>query len=75
LPKTISIVGIHPLAAEKLTGYITVATETGVQAKMESLDGLTEIPAGSVTDGQPSGSAGGLAFKFTANEPTATQSP
>jgi len=75
LPKTISIVGLHPLAVEKLTGYIMVATETGVQAKTDSVDGLTEIPAGSVTDGQPSRGAGGLAFKFTTNEPTATQSP
>src|SRR5208283_5170915 len=40
-PKALAIAGVHPLGAEKLSGYITVATDLGIAAKTASFDGLT----------------------------------
>jgi prepilin-type processing-associated H-X9-DG protein len=70
LPKTLEVVGVAPLGTQKLTGFVSVSTEPGVQAKAESFDGLTEIPAASIADG--SAASGVLAYKFIAAE-TETQ--
>ena len=66
LPKSLGIAGVHPLGAEKLTGYIAVSSDAGVAVKTESFDGLTEIPAVSLPD-YFSGSV--LAYKFISSEP------
>ncbi len=57
LPKTLPIAGVHPLGAEKISGFITLTTEPGVAAKTESFDGLTEIPFASAL-GSSGGGAG-----------------
>src|ERR1035441_10393011 len=43
LPPTVAIPGVHPLDVQKLSGFISVATEPGVAAKTTNFDGLTEI--------------------------------
>ncbi|SPE50066.1 membrane hypothetical protein [Verrucomicrobia bacterium] len=43
-PKTLSIFGVHPAGAQKLSGFVTVSTEQGLAAKTQALEGLTEIP-------------------------------
>ena len=81
LPKSVTILGVHPLDTQKLTGFVTVSTEVGVQAKTETFDGLTEVPATTVVSGQPllSGSSGagtgGLAYRFIATEPVPSTQP
>ena len=50
LPKSLVIAGVHPLHTSKLAGFISVSSESGVAVKMESFDGLTEIPAASLPD-------------------------
>ncbi|MBI4026254.1 MAG: hypothetical protein HY360_14805 [Verrucomicrobia bacterium] len=75
LPKTLPIVGIHPLDAQKLKGFVSVLGEHGVSVKVASLDGLTEIPASAIesNDKISEGPAsGGLAFKYIANETQAS---
>jgi len=62
--------GAHPLDTQKLTGYVSVATELGLQAKTATLDGISEIPVSTL----PSrGGAGTLAYKYIAAEPGATR--
>jgi prepilin-type processing-associated H-X9-DG protein len=43
LPRSIEVVGVRPLGTQKLTGFVSVSSEEGVQIKSESFDGLTEI--------------------------------
>ena len=70
-PQTLAIAGVHPLGTQKLSGYITVATDLGVAAKTGSFEGLTEIPFASVP-GERAGSGGSaLAYKFIATTPAA----
>ena len=52
LPKSLSIAGVHPIDAAKLTGFATVCAEPGVSVKTESFEGLTEIPAAGASQGQ-----------------------
>ena len=75
VPRSLPIVGVHPLNVEKLTGYITVTTEVGIAAKTESFDGLTEVPFASVgrTGSTVAMSGSSLAYKFIAT--TATPQP
>jgi prepilin-type processing-associated H-X9-DG protein len=61
LPKSVVVAGVQPLDAQKLNGFISVASEEGLQVKTESFDGLTEVPATAV--GLAAG-GGGLAFKM-----------
>jgi hypothetical protein len=68
-PKTLPIAGVHPLGTEKLSGYITVATDLGIAAKTASFDGLTEIPFASVPDGRAISGGSALAYKFIAASP------
>ena len=72
LPKTLAVVGVQPLGAQKLAGFVSVSAEPGVSVKTATFDGLTEIPVAAIPDaGWPRHSdteAGGLAFKFLATE-------
>jgi len=69
LPKTLGIVGVHPLGIQKLSGFILVSVEPGVALKAGAFDGLSEIPVAllGATDSDTSGSS--LAYKFIATEP------
>ncbi len=70
LPALLPIEGIHPLGTEKLTGFIAVSSEPGVGTKVESFNGLTEIPAVSLPDLASLGSAGSvLAYKYILQDP------
>jgi len=71
LPGTLPIAGVHPLGTEKLSGYITVATEHGVAAKTGTFEGLTEIPYASVPGERAASGGSALAYKFIATAPTA----
>jgi len=73
-PQTLAIAGVHPLGMEKLSGFITVATDLGIAAKTASFDGLTEIPFASVAAGQGGSGGSALAYKFIATTPAATPS-
>jgi prepilin-type processing-associated H-X9-DG protein len=80
LPPSIEVVGVRPLDTQKLSGFVLVSSEEGVQLKSESFDGLTEIPPdqivwrdalpvegmASAALASPAPSSGGtvLAFKF-----------
>ncbi|HXQ20861.1 MAG TPA: hypothetical protein VN812_04260, partial [Candidatus Acidoferrales bacterium] len=68
-PKTLAIAGVHPLDTQKLSGYITVATDLGVAAKTGSFDGLTEIPFASVPGERAVAGGSALAYKFIATSP------
>jgi type II secretory pathway pseudopilin PulG len=70
-PKTLAIAGVHPLDTQKLSGYITVATDLGVAAKTESFDGLTEVPFASVPGERAVSGGSALAYKFIAATPGA----
>jgi len=60
LPKNVAVVGVQPLGVEKLSGFISVAAEEGVQMKTDAFDGITEVPA--AVAGLSGGNA--LAFKM-----------
>ena len=68
-PKTLAIAGVHPLGTEKLSGYITVATDLGIAAKTASFEGLTEIPFASVPGERAVSGGSALAYKFIAAAP------
>lgn len=44
VPKSVASAGAHPIGVQKLTGFVAVSAEEGVQVKTEAFDGLTEIP-------------------------------
>jgi len=62
LPKNMEVAGVHPLGAQKLSGFVSVTSEAGVQAKAEAAEGLTEVPADATTG------SGALAYKFLATD-------
>lgn len=68
LPKIVAVSGVQPLDAQKLTGYVAVTSELGVQAKAESAEGLTEIPASALPAGTAQNATGVLAYKYLAAE-------
>ncbi len=69
LPKTLTIAGVQPLGAHKLSGFISVSAKPGVSVKTEAFDGLTEIPAASLPGGNALAvESGALAFKFIATD-------
>ncbi|PYI88336.1 MAG: hypothetical protein DME26_03785, partial [Verrucomicrobia bacterium] len=76
LPKTVNIVGVHPLGdplgAEKVTGFVSVSVEPGVAIKPAAFDGLTEVPAGSLAGTDSPTSSMVLAYKFIASKPQPT---
>jgi type II secretory pathway pseudopilin PulG len=70
LPPKISLEGVHPLGTAKLTGFIAVSTDPGVEAKTDSFDGLTEVPVVSLPDSTTLAGAGSvLAYKYITAEP------
>ena len=70
LPKSLAVAGVHPLGAAKLTGFVAVSAEPGVAVKMESFDGLTEIPTVSLPDyAMVAGTGNVLAYKFISSAP------
>ncbi len=69
LPKTLPIAGVHPLGTQKLTGFVSVSVEPGVGIKPEASEGLTEIPAGTLTGGDAASGSAVLAYKFIAGAP------
>jgi prepilin-type processing-associated H-X9-DG protein len=71
LPRTVAIAGVHPLGTQKLSGYITVATDLGVAAKTGAFEGLTEIPFASVPGERAASGGSALAYKFIAAAPGA----
>ena len=72
LPPSVEVAGVQPLDTQKLSGFVSISSEEGVQIKTESFDGLTEVPVAMVSNAAgPSGSA--LAFKLIPGETTAAQ--
>jgi Tfp pilus assembly protein PilE len=59
LPKTLALEGVHPLGTQKLTEFVSVGTDLGIQVRTTDFEGLAEIPASEV---------GVLAYKFIAVE-------
>ena len=74
-PKMLAIDGVHPLDTQKLSGYITVATDLGIAAKTASFEGLTEIPFASVPGERATSGGSSLAYKFIAAAPAAAPQP
>jgi type II secretory pathway pseudopilin PulG len=70
-PKTMPILGVHPLAARKLTGFVSISVEPGVAVKPAGFNGLSEVPAGSIGGNESSAAGSVLAYKFLAGEPQA----
>lgn len=68
-PKTLGVAFVHPLDVRKLSGFVTVASEPGVAAKTESIQGMAEIPSASVPGQGVAGAAGMLAYKFISTAP------
>ncbi len=67
LPKKLELIGVQPLDAQKLTGFVSASSEEGVQLRSESFDGLTEVPSAMVADwAGRTGNA--LAFKLLPSE-------
>ena len=66
-----AIAGVHPLGTQKLSGYVTVATDLGVAAKTGAFDGLTEIPFANVPGARAASGGSALAYKFIAAVPGA----
>ncbi|PYM16646.1 MAG: hypothetical protein DME18_00960 [Verrucomicrobia bacterium] len=88
LPKTMEMAGVHPLDTVKLTGFVVVSPEVGVQARPGSFEGLTEVPVktvGSGAGGSPANDGAGakpaspdgtgLAYKFIVSDPVPVASP
>jgi type II secretory pathway pseudopilin PulG len=73
-PKTLALAGVHPLGTEKLSGYVTVATDHGIAAKTQLFEGLTEIPFASVPGEATSSGGTALAYKFITSAPGAASS-
>src|SRR6185436_6895221 len=72
LPKMIAIVGVHAIETQKSSGFVIVASEIGVAAKVESFDALTEVPAASVgVRPTGDGNSAALAFRLIGTEPPA----
>jgi hypothetical protein len=72
LAENVGFRGVHPVGAEKVTGFVKVGADLGVAVHVSASDGLTEVPASSVRNIGNDG--GALAYKFTEVEPS-TQAP
>jgi type II secretory pathway pseudopilin PulG len=68
-PELFAIEGVHPIAVDKETGYVTVGAEQGIAAKTESLDGLAEVPFATVPGVEVSGATASLAYKYVSTTP------
>jgi len=69
LPRLLPIVGVHPLGAQKLSGFVSVSAEPGMAIGPSAIDGLTEVPAAPGAASDPAGAGSVLAYKFLAAEP------
>lgn len=58
LPPTVDVAGVHPLDTAKLSGYVVVLGEVGVQVRTATLEGLTEVPITSAAGGGAGASPG-----------------
>lgn len=69
VPPALSLAGVSPLGAQKLSGYVTVTAEVGIGVKTVSFDGLIEVPYASVANTAGSATQGSaLAFKLIATD-------
>ncbi len=65
VPSALSLAGVAPLGAQKLSGYVTVTSEVGIGVKTVSFDGLIEVPYASVAGAAGATQQGSaLAFKL-----------
>lgn len=84
LPHALPVGGVHPLDAQKLTGFVSVSADQGVALKTADFSGLTEIPVAVLESSvgvaaatiSPTGqripiSGSALSFKYIATEPVA----
>ena len=69
-PKTLAVAGVAPLEVDKVSGFVSVSTESGISVKAGNFEGLTEIPSASLPASMNAGS-GTLAYKFLST-PTGT---
>jgi type II secretory pathway pseudopilin PulG/uncharacterized membrane protein (UPF0136 family) len=70
LPASLDVPGVHPLDTTKLTGFVVVSPEPGVQIKPGAREGLTEVPVASVPEG-----GAGLAYRYLSNDPAPATAP
>jgi len=70
MPSSLDVPGVHPLDATKLTGFVVVSPEAGVQIKPGAREGLTEVPLASVPEGGT-----GLAYRYLSNDPAPATAP
>jgi len=70
LAKTVSVAGVHPLGTDKLTGYVAVGSEPGLEVTAGTVQGLTEIPAAELPSRRPNAPGhafGAMPFTLGAN--------
>ena len=84
LAESIPISAVHPLGTHKLTGYLAIGAEAGLELKANDVQGITEIPANELPSRTPNAPATAfspvyvslpanvLAFKHTSPMPTDT---
>jgi hypothetical protein len=48
VPPQIELTGVQPLDTQKLTGFVSVISEEGLQVKTDTFGGMTEVPAAMV---------------------------
>jgi len=70
LPASLEVPGVHPLDTTKLTGFVVVSPEPGVQIKPGAREGLTEVPIASLPEGGT-----GLAYRYLSNDPAPATAP
>lgn len=69
-PADFAVTGVHPIGTQKLTGFVSVSSDEGLELKSAAVEGLTEVPASSVATGaSPTTSGSVLAYRFIATEP------
>jgi hypothetical protein len=81
LPARVEVGGVHPMQVSKLSGFVSVTSEPGVQVKTDTFSGLTEIPpaqlgaSGAGVSPAERRQAGLLAFKFIVPDGAWTGAP
>ena len=66
----VPVSGVHPLGTHKLTGYVAVGSEPGLEVTAGVAQGLTEIPAAELPNRQPNApmhAFGAMPFTLGAN--------
>jgi hypothetical protein len=70
LAATVPVAGVHPLGTHKLTGFVAVGSEPGMEVSAGVAQGLTEIPAAELPSRQPNATEhafGAIPFTLGAN--------